>query len=104
MRASRVGQGFARESTAALTSVAFRVCGVDRVEIRVDPSNAASLRIPRALGFTEEGTLRRRLPGREGDAPRDAVVFALFADELEASPVAAVALEAYDPLGRPIRF
>ena len=104
VRASRVGQGFARESTAALTSVAFRVCGVDRVEIRVDPSNAASLRIPRALGFTEEGTLRRRLPGREGDAPRDAVVFALFADELEASPVAAVALEAYDPLGRPIRF
>ena len=104
VRASRVRQGFAREATGALTAAAFRVCGVDRVEIRVDPSNAVSLRIPRALGFTEEGTLRRRLPAKGRDAPRDAVVFALFADELEASPVAAVALEAYDPLGRPIRF
>jgi RimJ/RimL family protein N-acetyltransferase len=104
VRASRVGHGVAREATAALTAAAFRVCGVDRVEIRVDPANAASLRIPRALGFTEEGTLRRRLPGNEGDAPRDAVVFALFADELEASPVADVELEAYDLLGRPIRL
>ena len=101
MRASRVRQGFAREATGALTAAAFRVCGVDRVEIRVDPSNAVSLRIPRALGFTEEGTLRRRLPAKGRDAPRDAVVFAL-ADELEASPVAAVALEAYDLLGRRI--
>jgi RimJ/RimL family protein N-acetyltransferase len=104
VRASRVGHGVAREAAGALTAAAFRVCGVDRVEIHVEPSNVASLRIPRALGFTEEGTLRRRLPGSEGDAPRDAVVFALFADELEASPVAAVPLEAYDLLGRPIRL
>ena len=103
IRASSVGRGYARETTAALTRVAFGVCGVDRVEIRVDPANEASLRIPRALGFTEEGTLRRRLPAGEGEAPRDAVVFALFADQLERSQVARAALEAFDALGRPIR-
>jgi RimJ/RimL family protein N-acetyltransferase len=102
IRASSVGRGYGREATAALTRVAFGVCGVDRVEIRVDPANEPSLRIPRALGFSEEGTLRRRLPGREGEAPRDAVVFALFADELACSPVARAELEAFDALGRPI--
>ena len=99
IRASHVGHGYAREATAALTKVAFRVCGIERVEIRVDPANEASLRVPRALGFTEEATLRRRLPAAEGQ-PRDAVVFTLFADELDGSPVAVAAIEAYDVLGR----
>ncbi|MCZ7590325.1 MAG: GNAT family N-acetyltransferase [Gaiella sp.] len=102
IRASGVRQGFARETAAALTAVAFHVCGVDRVVIRVDPGNEASLRVPRALGFGEEGKLRRRLPAGEDEAPRGAVVFALFADQLEGSPVAHSTLEAYDALGRPI--
>jgi RimJ/RimL family protein N-acetyltransferase len=102
LRASRVGSGLAREAAAALTLVAFRVCGVDRVEIRVDPANDRSLRVPRALGFAEEATLRRRLPVGDGEEPRDAVVFALFADEVERSPAARAQLEAYDVLGRPI--
>ena len=102
LRASRVGNGFVREAAAALTLVAFRVCGVDRVEIHVDPSNERSLRIPRALGFEEEAILRRRLPAGEGEAPRDSVVFALFADGLAGSPVADADLEAYDVLGRSI--
>ena len=102
IRASQVRKGYAREVAAALTRVAFRVCGVDRVEIRVDPGNAASLRVPRVLGFAEEATLRRRLPSGEGRPARDAVVFTLFADELEASAVAHVAVDAYDVLGRPL--
>ena len=102
IRASAVGRGYTREATAALARVAIRVCGVDRVEIRVDPANEASLRIPRALGFAEEATLRRRLPAAEGEAPRDAVVFAVFADELDRTPVAQARLEAFDALGRSI--
>jgi RimJ/RimL family protein N-acetyltransferase len=102
IRASAVGHGYARETTAALTSVAFRVCGVDRVEIRVDPANEASLRIPRGLGFAEEATLRRRLPAAAGEQPRDAVLFVLFADELERMPVSGSPLEAFDALGRSI--
>ncbi len=99
IRASRVGQGLATEATAALTRVAFAVAGVDRVEIRIDPANAASLAVPRKLGFVEEATLRRRLAVADAAARRDAVVFALFADEVDATPVAATALEAYDASG-----
>ena len=62
IRKSRIGRGFATEATAALTRVAFDVCDVDRVEIRVDPANERSSAIPRKLAFTEEATLRRRLP------------------------------------------
>jgi RimJ/RimL family protein N-acetyltransferase len=36
IRASHVGRGIARETTAALTRAAFHVCGVDRVEIHVE--------------------------------------------------------------------
>ena len=102
IRATRVGQGFAREAAAVLTKAAFRVCGVERVEIHVDPANEASLRIPRALGFTEEGTLRRRLPAIEGEPPRDSVVFTLFAEDLEESPVERAEFDAFDVLGRRI--
>jgi RimJ/RimL family protein N-acetyltransferase len=102
IRVSHVGQGFAREATAALTKAAFQVCGVDRVEIHVDPANEASLRVPRALGFAEEATLRRRLPAREGEPRRDAVVFTLFAEDVGESPVAAADVDAYDVLGRRI--
>ena len=98
--ASRIGQGYAGEATAALTRVAFRVCGVDRVEIRVDPANEASLRIPRRLGFREEATLRRRLPDAKGAPSRDAVIFTLLADELGSSPAGVIEAEAFDVLGR----
>ncbi len=100
LRASRVGSGLAREAAAALTYVAFRVCQVDRVEIRIDPGNQASLRIPRALGFVEEGTLRRRLPAGGDGVPRDMVVFAAFRHAFEQSPLAGTELEAFDAAGR----
>lgn len=99
IRASRVGKGLATEATAALARVAFAVCGVDRVEIHVDPANEASLWIPRRLGFAEEATLRRRLPPGRAGAPRDAVVFTLFAGEAAGTQVATAPLEAYDAAG-----
>jgi RimJ/RimL family protein N-acetyltransferase len=100
IRASRTGNGYAREATAALAKAAFRVCAVDRVEIRIDPANEASLRVPRALGFAEEATLRRRLPAGADDIARDCVVFTLFSDDLEGSPVAQASVEVFDALGR----
>jgi len=90
IRASRIGLGFATEVTAALTAVAFTFCAVDRVELRIDPANEASLRIPAKLGFVEEARLRRRLPPFPGQAePRDVVIFTLFADAFPESPAAA---------------
>jgi RimJ/RimL family protein N-acetyltransferase len=100
VRASRAGSGFGTEAAAALTRVAFEVSGVERVEIRVDPANAASLPIPRKLGFVEEGTLRRRLHGPDGTPlQRDAVVFALLREELAGSPAGETRLEAFDAAG-----
>jgi RimJ/RimL family protein N-acetyltransferase len=98
-----VGQGFATESTAALTRVAFEVCGVDRIEIHVEPGNPASAAIPRKLGFAEEARLRRRLaPHGDGAPPRDIVVFVLFADEFAASPMSRAAVAAFDALGEQV--
>lgn len=100
IRATEVGRGLATETSAALTRVAFEVCGVDRVDIRVDPLNAASLAIPRKLGYREEATLRRRLPAPDDGVPRDVTIFSLLAGELARTPAAAAELEGYDALGK----
>jgi len=101
IRSSAVGKGLATEATAALTRAAFAWCGVDRIEIRVDPDNAASLAVPRRLGYVEEATLRRRVPPLvDGAERRDSVVFSMLADEVAGSAAAAVELAAYDASGR----
>jgi RimJ/RimL family protein N-acetyltransferase len=87
IRADETRRGYATEVAAVLTRVALGRCGADRVEIRIEPGNVASLGIPRKLGFREEATLRRRLTSRDG-TPRDVIIFTLFADELAGSPCA----------------
>ena len=99
VRASRVGEGLATELSAALTKVAFEVCAIDRVEIRVDPANERSAAVPRKLGFREEATLRRRLPAGDDGEPRDVTIFALFRHEFAGSRAAGARVEAFDALG-----
>ena len=98
IRSSRAGHGLATEAAAAVTRVAFEVCGVDRVEIRVEPANARSAAIPRRLGFAEEATLRRRLRVAETTL-RDVVVFTLFRDAFAAGPLTSFPIEASDAAG-----
>jgi RimJ/RimL family protein N-acetyltransferase len=98
IHADHVGQGLATEAAGALTRVAVEVDGVSRVEIRCDPANEASARVPAKLGFRHEATLRRVLQAPDGSA-RDAMVWALLADELPASPAASVELSAFDVAG-----
>ena len=87
IRASRIRQGLATEAAAALTRLAFEVCGALRVEIHVDPENTASLAVAERLGYVREATLRKRLPPvRPGGARRDEVVFSLLDDEYPGSP------------------
>jgi RimJ/RimL family protein N-acetyltransferase len=100
LAAASTGHGFAREATAALTRIAIEWCGVDRVEVRVDPANAQSLRVPRRLGFTEEATLRRRLPGKGRGELRDVVIFTLLASELRGTPCASVPVTCFDAAHR----
>jgi RimJ/RimL family protein N-acetyltransferase len=99
IRKSRAGEGLATEASGALTKVAFELCDVDRVEIRVEPSNERSHRVPVKLGYVEEATLRRRLGYPE---PRDTVIYSLFADGYSGSPSSSVQLEAYDAFGQRI--
>jgi RimJ/RimL family protein N-acetyltransferase len=95
IRVGRIGEGLATEASAALTRVAFEVCDVDRVEIRVDPPNERSRKVPLKLGYAEEATLRRRLePGL-----RDVVIYSIFSDGFAGTPSASVQLEAYDAIG-----
>jgi RimJ/RimL family protein N-acetyltransferase len=97
VRASATRQGIITESTAALTRVGFEIAGADRIEIRIEPGNEASFGIPRKLGFIEEATLRRRLPGR-GDGPlRDVTIFTMFREDFDSA--LAPALHAFDARG-----
>ena len=75
MRADAVGQGYATESTAALTRVAFEVADVERVEIHCSTENHASAAIPRKLGYSL----------REAG---DDLIFTLTADDFPGSPSA----------------
>lgn len=51
-------QGIMSEALRAIFGYGFGAMGLHRIEALVDPHNDASLGLLRALGFTEEGTLR----------------------------------------------
>jgi len=97
VRADSTRKGIVTESTAALTRVGFEICGADRIEIRIDPENVASLGVPRKLGFTGEATLRRRLPARVGEPMRDVTIFTLFREDLD--PAIAPGIRAFNDAG-----
>ena len=85
------------ETSAALTRVGLEICEADRIEIRIEPRNEASFGVPRKLGFVEEATLRRRLPGRQGGPLRDVTIFTMFREDFD--PSHAPALRAFDAAG-----
>jgi RimJ/RimL family protein N-acetyltransferase len=97
IRASATRQGYVTESTAALTRVGFEICEADRIEIRIEPGNEASFGVPRKLGFAEEATLRRRLPGRGGGPLRDVTIFTMFREDFD--PAIAPSIRAFDARG-----
>ena len=68
-------RGLATAASAALVEQAFRLPGVDRVEIIHDELNVASGRVPRKLGFTEVG--RRPLDFRPPAGSGTGVVWCL---------------------------
>jgi RimJ/RimL family protein N-acetyltransferase len=97
VRAGAVRQGIATEAAAVLTRAGFEVCDADRIEIRIEPANVASLGVPRRLGLAEEATLRRRLRGREGEPLRDVTIFTRFREDHD--PALAPPLRAFDAAG-----
>jgi len=59
-------RGLATAASAALVEQAFRLPGVERVEIVVDELNLASAGVPRKLGFTQVGRRPLDLPPLAG--------------------------------------
>jgi len=98
--ASALGRGIATEVTAVQTRAGFELAGLDRIDIQVEPDNERSIAIPRKLGFTEDGKLRRRLEAHEPEGPaRDSVIFSMLREELAGSPCMQYEYVGYDVLG-----
>ncbi|MCP2015145.1 RimJ/RimL family protein N-acetyltransferase [Deinococcus sp. HSC-46F16] len=75
------GQGYATEVAGALTDFALRPqgeggLGFRRLEIRTDARNGRSARIPRALGYTLDATLKNDAVAADDPSQlRDTLVF-----------------------------
>ena len=94
IREDSVNSGYATETAAALTRVAFEVEGVPRVEIRCDTRNTFSARIPQILGFTLEQTIP------DGQQNRDLMIWGLRLEDYPVSAAASARIRAFDVIGR----
>jgi len=74
MATAHGGRGYATEAAAALTDLAFRMDGIERVEIRCDPRNVVSAAVPQKLGFVHTTTLNANTVTPTGE-PRDTMVW-----------------------------
>ena len=75
--AASQGRGIVTEAVRALTSYAFDVWELNRVEIRAATGNGRSAAIPLRLGFVEEGVARQS--ERHGDSFKDLAVYSMLA-------------------------
>jgi RimJ/RimL family protein N-acetyltransferase len=103
VRADRAREGIASEATAALVKAGFEGLGLNRIEIRCDPENHASVAIPRNLGFRHDATLPKRMLALM-DEPRDTMVWSLFREDYPYTPPATTQIEAFDVIGRPVEL
>ena len=82
--AAERGRGVATRALRLLTRWAFDDLGLERVEVLVQPENAASRRVPEKAGFRRERYLPRHLDVNGGR--RDAVMFSLCATDVGSRP------------------
>ncbi|HLY31403.1 MAG TPA: GNAT family protein [Ktedonobacterales bacterium] len=75
-------QGVMREALTAIITFGFDEMGLQRIEAIIDDANAASKGVLRSLGFTHEGTLRKRFFFR--DQLWDEDYYGLLRDEWQA--------------------
>ena len=94
-------KGFTTEATTALVRIAFEIDLLERVEIHCEPENEASVAVARKLGFQHDGTLRARLPRREGP-PAACMTWSMLRAEFPESPCARSHSSAFDAIGRRI--
>lgn len=97
----QLGRGLATEAAGALVRIAFEVHRVSRVELHHSAENLASAAVPKKLGFTLDGTFRRRAHDAD-DVVRDLTTWSMFVDEYAASAARRVEVRAFDCIDRPL--
>lgn len=100
---NHINQGFATESTAALTKVGFEIEQLHRIEIHCAPENIRSQSIPKKLGYRLEAVLKGRTSDADGNA-RDSMIWTMFKSDYEKSAVRTVPIKAFDAVGNEINF
>jgi RimJ/RimL family protein N-acetyltransferase len=76
VHAGHTRHGYATSATAALTSMAFTLPGLEVVEIHHDRANLASEGVPRKLGFTLVGEHPR--PSRLPTSPAESGTYRIW--------------------------
>lgn len=74
------GRGIAARALRLLCGFAFDELAVHRIELWIEPVNAASLRVAEAVGFHREGLLRSFM--HVGGERRDMLMYSLLPDDL----------------------
>ena len=97
----QVGRGIATEAAGALVRIAFEVHRVGRVELHHSAGNVASAAVARKLGFTLDGTFRRRAHDAD-DVIRDLTTWSMFAEEYAGSAARTIEARAFDCIDRPL--
>jgi RimJ/RimL family protein N-acetyltransferase len=95
-----INHGYATETSAALTKVAFEIHKVERVEIHCAVENIRSAAVPRKLGYTQEATLRKR--SFANGHLCDQMIWSLFAEEYPNTLSSKLEIAAYDAAERRI--
>lgn len=97
------GRGYITEAVQALLRVGFDIEGLQHIEIRCDPRNVNSSKIPERLGFTLEAVLKNRLYDADG-AWRDVMIWTLFRSDYEKMPYRNLLMRAFNAAGEPIHL
>ena len=74
------GQGYAQEAIRGVLRFAFESMRLNRMEIWTSAANVRSLRLAERLGFTRDGSLRRRILEDDGEFYDCAVFGLLYGD------------------------
>ena len=77
----QAGRGYGTSASAALTSVALSLAGVNRVEIHCDAANAGSAAVARRLGYRLD-----RIEERHPEAPGESGRLMIWVRERPSSP------------------
>lgn len=83
VRAEGRRRGVATRAVRLAAKWVFEECGVQRLQLRADVLNTASLRVAERAGFTHEGVLRSIRYSRRQQRRVDFAVFSLLAEELD---------------------